>query len=192
MTQQNQALVPQLIFERGNKILDNIGSVAAGVVAISLLAQLTITLPWTPVPITGQTFGVAVVSLMWGRARAVMTTLSYLSLGALGLPVFAFAKSGFSVGPTMGYLLGMVVASYWMGSLADQGWTKTFWRSWLAAFSGSLIVFSCGVYVLSYFIPKENLFIAGVLPFLPGDIIKTLLASFLVFRSNNLLTKEKI
>ena len=179
---QEQAFVPKFLLERGNTLVDNAISIVFGVVLLSLLAQIAVPLPWTPVPITGQTFGVALMALLWGRKRAFGVILSYMAVGALGLPVFAAAKSGLVMGPTMGFLIGMVIASYWMGLLSDLGWTKTWGRSYLAAMSGSVITFVFGVWVLSVFIPKETLFFAGVLPFLPGDLIKTLVASYTAYR----------
>lgn len=161
-----------------------------GVLCLSLLAQIAIPLPWTPVPITGQTFGVVLIALMFGKKRAMTIILSYLSLGVLGFPIFAMGKSGFSIGPTTGYLIGMVVATYWMGTLSDRGWAKTWWRSYLTAFSGSLIIFSCGVAGLSLFIPSNELLSAGVLPFLPGDFFKTLLSSFIAFKAQRSLEKK--
>lgn len=175
----HQALVPQIIIHTKNQSVSNLVSIFIGVVSMSLLAQLTIPLSWTPVPITGQTFGVALISLLWGRKRAIAVMSAYLSAGAMGLPVFANAKSGLSFGPTSGYLIGMFAASFFMGSLADLGFTKTFLKSWLAAFLGSVITFFFGILVLSFFVPHNQLFAAGVYPFLPGDCIKTLAASFL-------------
>lgn len=180
---QDLALIPQFIIQRGNKLEENILSVLLGAIGLSLLAQIAIPLPWTPVPITGQTFGVSLIALMWGRKRAMATFVSYLGLGALGLPVFALGKSGLSIGPTTGYLVGMAAATYWIGTLSDMGWTKTWWRSYLAAFSGSVLIFIAGVVGLSLFIPNSHLWTAGVLPFLPGDLIKTLLSSYLAFQA---------
>jgi len=184
------APIPQLILQRGNKVADHILFFLLGVMGLSLLAQIAIPLPWTPVPITGQTFGVAIMALLWGRRRATVNILSYLFLGALGLPIFALGKSGFSLGPTSGYLVGMVLASFWMGTMADKGFTRTWLCTYLIAASGSLITFICGVAWLSQFISKENLFTAGVLPFLPGDLLKTLLASFIASKAQQRLYKK--
>lgn len=173
----SQALVPQFLETKGNTILNNVVSVGAGVLLVSTLAQLTIPLPWTPVPITGQTFGVALTSLLWGRARGVSVMAVYLLIGALGFPVFSAGKSGLVFGPTVGYLFGMLVASYVVGSLSDRGWCKKFWAAYLATLFGSLITFFFGVLVLSFFVPATGLFMAGVIPFLPGDLIKSFLAS---------------
>ena len=177
------ALVPQYLVQRGNKAAENVLSICLGVVFLSLLAQIAVPLPWTPVPITGQTFGVSLTALLWGRKRSSAIILSYLLLGGLGLPIFAMGKSGFSIGPTMGYLVGMAVAAYWMGTLSDWGWTKTWLRSYLTALLGSVIIFSSGVMLLSVFIPAKDLWSAGVLPFLPGDFFKTLLSSFIAFQT---------
>lgn len=180
---QDLSFVPTYLDRRGSKIHENILSVLLGVLGLSLLAQIAIPLPWTPVPITGQTFGVSLMSLLWGRKRALSSVVIYLALGAVGLPIFALGKFGISLGPTTGYLIGMVLAAYWMGSLSDRGGTKTWWRTYLSAFSGSAIIFSCGVLGLSFFIPTESLLSAGVLPFLPGDLLKTLLASTIAFQT---------
>lgn len=183
------AIVPYFLNLRGNKIHENILCIVSGVFLLSLLAQMTISLPWTPVPITGQTFGVALIALLWGKKRGTTAVLSYLFLGGVGLPIFALGKSGFSFGPTFGYLVGMLAAAYVMGALADRGWTKKFFLTYLAAFLGSIIIFSFGVFVLTFFIPRDNLLMAGVIPFLPGDIIKTLLASSIVFHIQKISKK---
>jgi biotin transport system substrate-specific component len=152
-------------------------SVLAGLALMTILSRLSIPLGFTPVPITGQTLGVALCALMFGRARGVTAVAAYLALGAAGVPLFALGKAGLSFGPTTGYLIGMMAAALVMGSLADLGWTKSWGRTWLAAFIGSAITFGCGVFVLSFFLPRESLFVAGVLPFLPGDAVKTLIAA---------------
>lgn len=173
----SEAFIPQLINKSQNKVLTEVALWFSGIFLLSALAQIVIPLPWTPVPITGQTFGVALVGLSWGRKRAFTILLSYLTLGALGLPIFAMGSSGLILGPSSGYLLGMAVASLVVGTLADCGFTKTFPKSLLAAFTGSLVIFAFGLGVLSFFVPKESLLAAGLLPFIPGDIIKNFLAA---------------
>ncbi len=158
----------------------NVFLISFGVMLLSLLAQVSIVLPWTPVPVTGQTFGVLLISLMMGRNRSFLTVLAYLTVGALGAPVFVVARSGLSIGPTNGYLVGMLVSSYLVGWLSDRGWCQKFSTCLAAGLVSSLMVFSCGLFGLSYFIPSEALFTAGLFPFLPGDLIKTTLAAMLV------------
>lgn len=173
----SQALIPQRLIKFENKVVAETIAFVAGVSLISLLAQVAITLPWTPVPITGQTFGVALVALSWGRQRAISIMLGYLSFGALGLPIFALGKSGLSIGPTLGYLVGMLLSSYVVGALSDNGYTTSLKKSLIAAFSGSVIIFSCGLIGLSFFVPGRLLIASGLLPFIPGDIIKNIIAA---------------
>ncbi len=185
----SMAVVPSILagsqnLETGKKIRDNALAIFAGVILLALTAQISIPLSFTPVPITGQTFGVALIALLWGRTRGVAAVATYLALGAFGVPLFALGKTGLALGPTTGYLVGMLLASIVMGTFADRGWTKTFARTWLAAFIGSVITFTCGVVVLSMFLPREALLMAGVLPFIPGDIIKTLLATTIVSQTS--------
>ncbi len=178
----SQALIPQIIGQVSQKVIAELITFTAGVLLISLLAQLAVPLPWTPVPLTGQTLGVTLVALSWGQKRALSVIVGYLLIGALGLPIFALGKSGLSVGPTLGYLIGMVLSSYLVGSLADKGFTNTFKKTLFAAFAGSAIVFTFGLIGLSFFVPKNLLLTAGLLPFIPGDIIKNTIASFISFK----------
>lgn len=180
----SQALVPQLMASstRARGFAAEAISLVTGVLLISLLAQIAIPLPWTPVPITGQTLGVGLVALSWGARRGVAIMLIYLLIGSLGAPIFTMGKSGFLLGPTMGYLLGMVVASLATGYLADRGYTRGFWTSLLAAYAGSVCTLGLGVAVLSFYVPSEQLLMAGLLPFIPGDLIKNTLAALTSWR----------
>lgn len=164
------------------RILIEFCAVALGVILISLMAQIVIRLPGTPVPITGQTFGVALTALLWGRRRAFAVMGSYLFLGYLGLPLLA-GGAVLSAGPSVGYLAGMMLATLVVGELADRGFSKTWGRAFLSATLGSVVVFSLGLWVLSYFVPHEALLAAGLWPFLPGDILKNALASFIASRA---------
>lgn len=159
-----------------------------GIATLVLLARISITLPFTPVPITGQTFGVASIALLWGRNRGAAIVLSYLIFGAIGLPFFAAGASGFLLGPTSGYLIGMLLSSLLVGSLADRGWSQSFQKAWLAATLGSVLVFFCGLMVLSRFVPKEALLISGFYPFIIGDGLKNILAAIM---ASNITQKLK-
>lgn len=185
-TKSSQALIPQVLLHDFHTPLAEVLSVVFGIGLLSALAQVTVHLPWTPVPITGQTFGVALVALSWGRSRAFAALMGYLALGTLGLPVFAAAQSGLMIGPTMGYIFGMVIASLVVGTLADRGFTKSFSKTLIAAFTGSAIIFAFGLLVLSFFVPREMLLASGLLPFLPGDLIKNLIAATISWRIRNL------
>jgi biotin transport system substrate-specific component len=152
---------------------------------MALLARVSVPLPWTAVPITGQTFGVALIALTAGRAYASSILLAYLSLGFLGAPMFAnVAKAGVLL-PTMGYLIGFFIAAMVVGSLADRGWSKTFPRALAAAYAGSIIIFTCGLIGLSFFVPTSALLVSGLFPFLIGDLIKNVLAATIASRARH-------
>jgi biotin transport system substrate-specific component len=151
--------------------------VTGGVIGLALLAQVSIPLPFTPVPLTGQTFGVYLLALLFGRKRGLATVAAYLAVGAAGAPVFALGQSGLSIGPTMGYLVGMLAAAFVVGGLADKGFNAKFPKAWLAAACGSVCVFTFGLIGLSFFVPTDALLMSGLIPFIPGDLIKTTLAA---------------
>lgn len=145
-------------------------------------AYLSISLPFSPVPITGQTFGVLLIAMALGRVRGTAVVLAYLLEGAAGLPVFAGGSAGVAViaGPTGGYLLGFVVAAWTVGYLADHAWDRTVVRSVAAMSIGTAIIFICGLAWLARFVPADALLTAGLTPFIPGALVKIALASVLL------------
>lgn len=183
---KSKALISSFVVDRGNSLVTNVSVVGCAVVILSLLAQVSIPLPFTPVPITGQTFAVSFLALMLGRKLGTASVLSYLCIGAFGLPVFASGKSGLG-GPTTGYLIGMLLGTWIMGTLSDRGWTTSFRKTFLASYIGSACVFSCGLLVLSLFVPREGLLVAGLYPFLFGDFLKNILAVTLVTKTNQFI-----
>lgn len=173
----SKVFVPSLLENSQHKILNNSAAVIAGVALLTLLAQLKIVLPWTPVPITGQTMGVTLLALNWGSRLSLASFAAYLCIGFLGAPVFAGGLSGVLVGPTFGYLIGMLIASWVVGRLSEKGFNHTFKKSLIACYAGSFITFTCGVIGLLFFIPTDKLLVAGVIPFLPGDLLKNIISS---------------
>lgn len=153
------------------------------VVAASLLtaaaAQLAIPLPWSPVPITGQSFAVLLTGALLGPRRAFAAQLLYLAEGALGLPVFAGGAFGAAklVGPTGGYLLAFPFAAAVTGFLAARGWDRRFLPMVGLMLLGSGVIFALGLAQLSRFVPAESLLATGLLPFVPGDLLKASLAA---------------
>lgn len=151
---------------------------ASGTLAIILCSQLRVDLPFTPVPITGQTFAVVLWGLLFGSRAAVGAVTAYLAAGALGLPVFAgFASLPALWGPTSGYLIGFIPAAWLAGIFRDSGWTRTFIWGWLSAMIASMPIFIFGTGVLSVFVGVENAVIMGVVPFIVGDVIKSVIAA---------------
>ena len=147
---------------------------------VGLGAQVSIPLPFTPVPVTGQTFAVLLTGMLLGSRRAAIAMLLYLAEGAAGLPVFAGGAAGAAVfaGKTAGYLLAFPLAAFATGLLAERGWDRKPWTAALCMFLGSLVILSLGALVLSAFVcGVRNGFALGFLPFLPGDVVKTALAA---------------
>lgn len=147
--------------------------------ATALAAQVAFPLPWSPVPITGQTFAVLLCGAVLGARRAFLAQLLYLAEGALGLPVFAAAAAGatFLVGPTGGYLLAFPLAAAITGALAERGWDRRFVTMLAAMLLGSTAIFALGLIGLSRFVPAPQLLATGLLPFVPGDLLKSSLAA---------------
>jgi len=150
--------------------------------ALIATAQISLTLPFTVVPITGQTFGVLLVAMALGRLRAVAVVVLYLSEGLVGLPVFAGASGGAAVllGPTGGYLLGFLLAAYVVGAFADRGWDRSFVLSGSALLTGTVLIFACGLAQLSVFVDQSVLLQMGFYPFLPGAALKIIGAFWLI------------
>lgn len=159
-----------------------------GIVYAALFGALTavgafIIIPLPPVPITAQTFFLNVAAVLLGGPLGAASQFIYIMLGVVGMPVFAGGKAGLGIlfGPTGGYLIGFVVAAFVIGGLVkikkDPG---LFWYIF-SMFIGMVIIYATGVAQLS-FVAKLSMLKAaavGVLPFLPGDIIKIILAAII-------------
>ena len=159
--------------------LMNVLLVAAASLLTAAAAQLEIRLPWTPVPITGQTFAVLLCGAVLGARRAFAAQCLYLLEGSLGLPFFAGGAAGLAmlVGPTGGYLIAFPIAAAVTGSLADRAWDRKPLTMFLAMLAGSVVIFALGLAQLSHFVPAGALLASGLLPFIPGDVVKSLLAA---------------
>ena len=146
-------------------------------IMLALVAQIRIPLPNTPVPITGQTFGVLLAGACLGSRRGAATTLLYLGVGSAGLPVFADWSHGliwnFASG---GYIIGFVLGAYVVGWLAERGWDRGPWLV-VAMLLGNAALYVPGLYQLSFFVPHDKVLAFGLYPFIPGDLIKLFLAS---------------
>jgi biotin transport system substrate-specific component len=156
--------------------------VLGGSLLIGLSAQLKVVLPFTPVPITGQTFAVLLLGALYGSKRGPATVLTYLALGVIGLPVFAGGAYGIArlVGPTGGYLVGFLAAAFVVGWLSELGWDRQPWTAAISMSIGSAVIYGAGVLWLSRFVGWEAVLSTGVLPFLPGDAVKIALATILL------------
>jgi biotin transport system substrate-specific component len=182
-------LVPIGVGERISSRARHVALIVAGALVIALSANLSIRVPGSPVPITGQTFAVLLVGGALGSRRGVLATLLYLVLG-LFLPVYAEQKQGLAVigsiadghlvlGATGGYLVGFVVAGGIVGRLAELGWDRRFGGALLAMAIGNLVIYLFGVpwLMAATGFDLAKAFSAGVGPFLVGDVIKLALAA---------------
>lgn len=163
--------------------------VAAGSFLVAGLAQISIKLPFTPVPITGQTLGVLLVGASLGPALGALSMGLYLMEGALGLPFFAGGASGVSVlglaSATGGYLWGFVVAAAAAGWLSSSGWDRTLRSSISAMLIGEVLIYAVGLPWLHHALPAlvghpvklEFTLEQGLYPFVIGDTVKLLLAA---------------
>jgi biotin transport system substrate-specific component len=156
--------------------------VLGGSLLTALSAQLHIVLPFSPVPITGQTFAVLILGALYGRTRGPGTVLTYLALGALGLPIFAGGAFGVArlIGPTGGYLVGFLAAACVVGLLSEQGWDRKPWTMAVSMIIGNAVIYVTGVLWLSRFVGWPAILSTGVLPFLASDALKIALATILL------------
>lgn len=168
-----------------------VACVLGGTLVIAGLAQVSIPLPFTPVPITGQTLGVLLVGAAYGPGLGASTLAVYLLAGALGLPVFApnadgSHETGFAVlafaGATGGYLWGFVAASTLVGWLSQRGWDRSFRSSVGAMFLGSAVIYLFGVpwLMAAIDVGLEDGLAFGMYPFIIGDALKLLAAAALL------------
>jgi len=158
-------------------VLANIALVVGAAAFVGVLAQISIPLGFTPVPITGQTLGVMLAGAALGWWRAGASMLLYMVAGLLGLPWFAGHASGYP-GATFGYLIGFVVAGSLLGWLASRGNDRTISRAVVAMAIGDLVIFAIGVpwLAVSLHVSLATAISLGFTPFVYGEIIKAAIA----------------
>jgi biotin transport system substrate-specific component len=157
--------------------------VVAGSLLMAALAQVSIKLPFTPVPVTGQTLGVLLVGGSLGAVLGGAAMLLYLAEGAIGLPFFAGGEAGIEhlgfATASAGYLWGFVIAAVLIGYLAEKRWDRGVGSAIGAFILGEIIIFTLGVAWLAQAIDVSALkaMELGLYPFVVGDILKVLLAA---------------
>jgi biotin transport system substrate-specific component len=154
----------------------------AGVVAVA--AQVSIPLPFTPVPITGQTFAVVLAGASLGAVRGTASLSLYLAVGLLGAPVYADGAHGWDVvsGATGGYLVGFILAAGLTGWLAERRWDRRFSSALAAMLTGNVVIYLVGLPWLAVVLDTglEKTLELGLYPFVPGDMLKLYLAGALL------------
>ena len=165
-----------------------------------LAAQIRFPLPWTPVPITGQTFAVLLSGLILGKWLGGTSQLLYVGIGICGIPWFSGWNTGFSylAGPTGGYIIGFIFAAFFLGYIKDTSKSPGFIFLLLyMLLANFLLIHGIGLIQLylwlnifgTHPLGIKELMSMGTLPFMPGDIIKVIAATvmakaFLQFSCN--------
>lgn len=155
---------------------------AAALTAVA--AQITIPLPFTPVPITGQTFAVLLAGTALGARLGAASQALYVFVGALGLPVYADATGGWhaATGATGGYLVGFIAAAAILGALAERRHDRSVLTAIPAMLTGTAIIYTCGAGWLAIHLATSlsEAVELGVAPFLIGDALKIAAAGLLL------------
>ena len=160
--------------------LSNAALIVSGTIFLSVLAQIAIPVPGSPVPVTGQTLGVLLVGTTYGASLGLATFATYLVAGIAGAPVFAGASYGVEkiTGATGGYLLGMLVSTYVLGLLAHKRFDQKFLTALPSMLIGTALTFPFGLIWLHQFTGKDWAwtFQAGLAPFIIGEALKIIIA----------------
>lgn len=151
--------------------------VLGGAALTGVAAQLSVHIPGSPVPVTGQTFAALLVGTAFGARRAFLALALYTVAGVAGMPWFAEASSGAAM-PSFGYVLGMLLASTVVGALARRGADRTVLRTAVTMAVGSAVVYAVGVPYLAVaaHLSLGQAVAVGLTPFLIGDALKAALA----------------
>ena len=159
----------------------SVALVAGGAALVGLSAQVVVPLPFTPVPLSLQTFSVLLVGAVLGSRRGAASMGLYLLAGVAGVPWFSQHQSGWAFA-SFGYVVGFVVAAYLVGRLAERGADRTVLRTVGLMVLGNLAVYAVGVpgLVLITGMDLGKALLVGVVPFLIGDALKIALAAGLL------------
>lgn len=165
-------------------VLADAALVLAGTGLVAGAAQISFSLPFTPVPITGQTFAVVLVGASLGTVRGFASLVLYLWLGVAGAPIYADHAHGWSVvtSASGGYIVGFVLAAALTGFLAERRWDRRLSSSIGSMLTGNVIIYLVGLPWLAV-VSHTNLektLEYGLYPFVPGDVFKLYLAAALL------------
>ena len=159
----------------------NVVLVALGVLFTALLAQVSVPVPGSPVPVTGQTLAVVLTAASLGPARGVAVQAVYILAALVGLPFYSEASGGWDVvvGATGGYVFGFIPAAYLIGLAARHGADRRFRTSVPLFVAGQAVVFAIGVpwLALATGMSAAQALDAGFYPFILGGLVKAAVAA---------------
>jgi biotin transport system substrate-specific component len=164
----------------------------------AVLAQIRFPLPGTPVPVTGQTFGVLLAGGVLGMRAGALSQAVYLLLGLVGLPVYAAGAAGWAVvsGATGGYLIGFVLAAALVGWMVERGEDRHLVTSTAAMLAGTAVIYLVGVPWLAWSLgvpviaeTGTSAVSLGLVPFVIGDLAKLVLAGALFPAARRMLAR---
>jgi biotin transport system substrate-specific component len=162
-----------ILVKQRNLFIDSF-MVLVSVIFMAVMANIRI--PLWPVPITMQTFGVFVLAFFFGSRKGFLAFLSYILAGLVGFGVFAGYKSGMAVllGPTSGYIIGMLFTAFFVGKMIENGYGRTKKSVLLVMVIGNLITYTFGLIGLKLYLDAGwlKVLMAGLVPFLIGDFLK--------------------
>lgn len=173
----------------GLSIPKKLGLAFSMALLVGLIAQIKVMTPWSPVPLTGQTFGVLLAGILLGTWWGGISMVIYAGLGAAGVPWFQGFQGGLAYmsGPTGGYIIGFIFAALFLGYFTDK-----FVRSrrffpvlGLMLFAGIVLIYGPGLLQLNLWLSLvkgspvsfSHLLMLGAVPFIAGDVIKVVLAA---------------
>jgi len=159
----------------------SVALVVGGAAFVGLTAQVIVPLPFSPVPLSLQTFSVLLVGAVLGSRRGVASMALYLLAGVAGVPWFTQQQSGWAFA-SFGYVVGFVLAAYLVGRLAERGADRTVLRTAGLMVLGNLAIYAVGVPGLMIIAGMDlgKALLLGVVPFLIGDALKIALAAGLL------------
>ena len=167
-----------------NTVLRNLTLAVAGSLVLWISAKIQV--PFYPVPMTMQTLVVLFIGMAFGSRLGAATVALYLLEGAVGLPVFAGTPEkgiglAYMMGPTGGYLLGFLLAAAIVGALAERGFDRNILTTAIAMLAGNAVIYVFGLLWLGFVVGWDKPVLAwGLAPFIPGDLVKLVLAAVLL------------
>ena len=173
----------------------NLTMIALMTAVLCLLGPLSLIIPTSPVPISLTNLAIYLAVILLGMKRGTLVTLGYLMIGFIGIPVFSAFTGGPGklIGPTGGYLIGFIFLALIAGYAVDNFPGKPFWAA-MGMIAGTAVLYSIGTSWLAYTagLSFSQALFAGVIPFIPGDIIKIALAITIGFPIKKRLNKAGI